>query len=313
MHLWKGSGTVSRLRLRFLFFQKGFIMREYVLVCAAVVLALGAGTVQGGIIANFDGGEGTTAVDQYPGVAGDGWVGAWQRHGSGSASVTDADPLNQGGNYLTSSATTLTQGVRRQYADYGDVGLDRPHTITFDFRADTLPAGWGTSTNYRVNVFDSDDPTAVTPHAHSSWMGIVFGGPDRLTWEFNNNPGTGTGWTYVDTGIELQTDVVYSFEITVYPGTTGPNYDPLVGPTYDLTILHPGGTYSAAGLGLRNDSGPGGYLNWSMQGTSGGATGFSLDSIRIVPEPTSAALLLCAMAAGLLCVPRRRSLRAQTR
>ena len=280
---------------------------RFFLGAAALLLLPVAGSARGEIIANFDGGGGTTAVDQYPGMPGDGWVGAWQRHGSsGSAEILSIAPLNEGGNYLNSSATTGTQGVRRQYADYGAVGLDRPHTITFDFRVDTLPDGWGTSTSYRVHVFDHDS-TAATPGADSSWMGIVYGSSDRGNWEFANCIGSSANWVPHDTGVPLVAGALYSFAITVYPGDTGPNYVASVGPTYDLTIVHSNGTYSVEGLGLRNDSGPGGYLNWSMAGTSTGATGFSLDSVRIVPEPASAGLLLCGAIASLLCLsPRRR-------
>jgi hypothetical protein len=229
-------------------------------------------------------------ADVAPGKPGDGWVEGWQYHGNGRAEVTDANPLNKGGNYLVSSGDRSTaryshqklrvrQGVSRRREDvHGDLDFDRPHTLAFDFRVDSLPEAWATSSGVRVEMFDSVH-RAVGPVSHLSWGGIAYGGPDRGNWEFVDRKGTADkAWASRDTGVALEAGVVYSFEITLYPGTTGPDYDPAVGPTYDLTIRHPGGTHTAKGLGMRNYEGPGAYLNWSIKG---GESKFSLDSIRI--------------------------------
>ncbi len=252
-------------------------------------LMLAAVTVLGQMTANFEGGNGADQVDQYPGRPGDGWADRWLRYGSGSAEISDANPLNEGGRYLSSSASGGLHGVRRPHRMFhGDVPLNGPYTISFDFRVDTLPERWGTNSDLRIHLFDSVRDDVDVPWEHSSWVGIAYGGSDRGNWEFVDLKGTADkGWNSHDTGVAVESGVVYGFEITLYPGTTAPDYDPEIGPTYDLTIRHPGGTHQARGLGMRNYDGPGRSLHWNIQGGRGGATGFSLDSIRIVPHASA--------------------------
>lgn len=65
--------------------------------------------------ADFTGGNGTTATDQYTGIAGDGWLTPWERKtSSGSTttvSVIGTTPFSAGaGNYLNIDYRKLTAG-----------------------------------------------------------------------------------------------------------------------------------------------------------------------------------------------------------
>ena len=120
---------------------------SWMVLCALTTLLAG-GLVGAGIVANFDGGNGSAVVDAYAGKAGDGWAGAWQESTSSASfgatpTVVSTTPLfTGGGNYVTAAVTTSgsnKQGAfAREYEAYEGVALSAPHTIQFKIRPEDL-------------------------------------------------------------------------------------------------------------------------------------------------------------------------------
>jgi len=269
------------------------IMAAAVGVIALVILA---GMARADIVADFTGGNGTTQVDQYAGKAGDGWSGAWVENSSTdiSATVINTSPLNGGGNYLSvtnNDTGTSTSGdcVGRRYTDFGSVVLTAPHTISFDFRLDTPTSqilGSGDQlifVNARGTVLGGDNGYGI-------WT-VPVSGALKWGWRNGNNGVTST--------MDVVTGTVYHFTIDLDPAAH----------KYEVTISNGTTSVSSGLVGYRNTSYT--YLDYidffskDVNLPSDPIT-FSLDNLRIVPEPATAALLACAAAAGLL---RRREAR----
>lgn len=100
---------------------------------------------------NFTDGDGTdpTPLDQYPSAAGLGWSAGWASQlGSGAlltAGVSNAAPLNGGGNYLNwkLGGGTAASTIRRQFNPANGAGtplidITNSYVIEFDYRVDVL-------------------------------------------------------------------------------------------------------------------------------------------------------------------------------
>ena len=105
-----------------------FALRSVLAAGFLAAFATGARTAQAQAVANFTGGNDTTAggtatpgPDTYKGTAGNGWAGGYVINGNNSggalltATVASTNPLSGGGNYLS-----LTDGA----ADNNDAGVD---------------------------------------------------------------------------------------------------------------------------------------------------------------------------------------------
>jgi len=253
--------------------------------------ALCSATVAEPLPLNFsDGGTdaapNNTDVDGYPGVGGGGWVGAWEKPedfndgGSVGAEIVSANPLNGGGNYLNVDflAGVGDQagrgGVSRQY-DNAERDYTQPHTITFDYRVDTLPPFWGGFTDDRIQIYDSTSSTAITS-GDDTW-GIFAIGTDWAA------VGTaGMVWSALTGGFAL-TDLTPA--MTVVPGTTYSftiDLDP-ENNLYNASVTDGTNTATGTDLTFRRQQGTvGGHLGFSMVGSGFADTGqFSVDSIHI--------------------------------
>ncbi len=276
------------------------------------------------IIANFTGGNGTASVDQYQGTAGSGWSTAWKAIVGGTFTATNtvvsANPLNSSGNYLSVSLTNNANlqwapyacwSAFRQYENNGNVSLTSDHVLQFDYRVDSLPTGWGTSQQDRIEIFDNSYNTLGGDQPWldetSSWFATALGTVTANTslsgkWLFGDFDGSDTTWNWntkiVNSGIAVEANKVYSFTISLHPTTD----------TYDVAVTDGTNSFSATDLGFRNDAGPTGKLNWAMRLSDTGDTGaFSLDSVNIstIPEPASLTILVTAVL-GLICYAWRK-------
>lgn len=290
------------------------------------IMAAGSGVLHAQpIIANFTDGNGTASVDQYQGIAGSGWVGGWTTAVGGSGGTTgspsivptviNTTPMNGGGNYLSSVVTTpsgdRTQwnaAVSRQYTSFGNVDTSLDHTITFSLRLDStngFAAGgdvfgaFGGST--ASNNFVGTSTWAVRA------MGAAIGSSvPSMTWAAYNGGQDGGlfnsgNLVQVGTGLSLVQGTVYTFTIDVQPSTL----------SYDVSVTNGVNTVSQTGLGFRSSSAPANpFVSFGSQfsTTSGVLTDtltFSADSVTVVPEPSTVALLMGGLV-GLIALRRRR-------
>src|ERR1043166_6472169 len=78
------------------------------LLLSALLVGIASPQASAQVIADFTGGSGTATSDQYPGIAGNGWVDPWTIGYGASGGTIDAfpptvtflNPLNGGGNHL---------------------------------------------------------------------------------------------------------------------------------------------------------------------------------------------------------------------
>ncbi len=269
----------------------------------SIALILISQTGQAAVVAQFTGGDGTASVDQYKGIAGDGWATPWSsRNGSNGVTtigVQSTTPFGEGmGNYLqlhyirnATPTATNRAGVAREFARVGPGSIDttKPYTISFDFRPDLL-TGWSAATDQIV--FSSEQSATIgSPVADTPWAIQIRA---DTGWNIFSGNGTGTLQTTNLTSLGLTgLTVGQIYSITVY-------MDPLQN-AFDLTVTTGGVTYRAseangdALFGFRTSStaATASFLQFRMvSDANGDAFQFSLDNVAVIPEPGSVGMAM---------------------
>jgi hypothetical protein len=286
-----------------------------ILVCLAAFLAAAPSSAE--TIADFVNGT-DSLPDGYLGIAGNGWAGPWVEGKSTSGaptvitSVPTTNPLNvTQPQYLNVQVTGTTSGAKfastgRDYKGTGGVDVTLPHAIDFKYRVNETLASSTTFTSIddRYQLFDS---TVTSVGATASWFIGCYGGAGSYIdstmvgrWVVYDGGGhdtpVDTGMLLsrqVNTGITVTTGTIYDFHVEVDPATY----------TYDVTISS-GGTelYDSTdlyenGLGWRTSAGAvAGVVRFLGNVTTTADTrDFSVDSIRIVPEPATLLMVISAI------------------
>jgi PEP-CTERM putative exosortase interaction domain len=294
--------------------------RNRSLVAMAVATAvLGASPLaNASIVANFTDGNGNTLVDQYLGVPGLGWTTAWATNISGSnnlapdgfrGTVTNVNPLNGGGNYLSSTLTTGTgtaqgKGAQvRSYGNYDGIDLSAPYTVKFSMRLDSDLSVLSGPTDY-IQAFDL--PGGASDFSgNGTWLIRAFGAPTGSngqipahTWMLYDGLYSNTYNVnqFVSSGVTLVSGAVYDFTIDMDP----------VNLLYRVSIN--GGAFSDW-LTYRRSTAPvgGSAINFGGQIAPNSEMSFSIDNIEIVPEPSTVALVLLGCGAAGVAAFRRRN------
>lgn len=234
----------------------------------------------------------------------------FKRGESSSGVVTNASPVNGGGNYLSTSVPAGEREVAmyRGITDYGGVNLAREHTVSFDFRVDdaTRFDAAGSQTWFQ---FENTDGTSSSSTTHTWWAGInANAGGDPGVWAFRDGSGVGKGHSSAATDFGVVAGVTYSFEFHVLPEQS--QYSALL---TDST----GNEFQSGLLNFRGEEGAGLLTragdNLIFDTKSSSETNitelpleYSIDNISIVPEPASAGMGL-ALAGFLTALITRRS------
>lgn len=268
-------------------------------VLAAATFSLFAGSIASAqITANFTDGNGTSSVDQYTGIAGNGWSSAWYTVGpSGNststtitAGVTNTTPLNGGGNYLsvtnTPGANGQGDGVGRDISSANGVNLASPYTISFDFRLDSATTNW--AGNDGVNIYNDSNSKILGGDNGFQIVG------DSSGWRVRN------GNAFLNTGVSLVSGTVYNFTIALDPTNS----------QYTTTITGGASPYASGTLGYRDTAAAATdftHLIFNSKDNQGTDTiSYSIDNLIVVPEPASAAVLLGLTGLGLAICRRSR-------
>ncbi len=260
---------------------------------AACTLLMASPFARAQITANFNDGNGTDSVDQFQGIAGEGWATPWATNTNGASTgtildgfVDNIDPLNGGGNYLSSTliaGTGVGKGVQQRAVDVSSLDILSPYTVSFDIRLDSSMDTFTSATDY-LQAFDR--PFDSDFGANGDWLiratGASVNGIAAHNWMFYNggqNGGAFNNANFVDSGVELVAGMVYHFVVDV---------DPL---DLQYTVSINGGEASAP-MGFRtNVSGVSGNLNFGGQlSDAGEAMIYSIDTVAVIPEPNSVAL-----------------------
>jgi hypothetical protein len=249
----------------------------------ALVFSFGilAAPVHAQIEANFDGGNSTSVVDSFTGVAGNGWLTGWTIAGGStpSSTVINTTPLTAGGgNYLSSSiANTGASASSGMVVRKFDSSLtsSSSYTVSFNFRLDTALAGAQV-----FNIYAANTGSAGGPSGADLWEISVQANSASGKWKIG-------GGTTTITAIQ---GVTYSFNLTITPGTG-----------YTASIYDGTTTYTtSSSIAFRNGSSTGDYLYFGATSVAASTTvDYSIDSISIstaaVPEPADVAAVFAAI------------------
>jgi hypothetical protein len=252
------------------------------------------------VTAYFTGGNGSTAVDAYVGMPGEGWATAWAPAVSRTdVAATVLSPGDTGfselhtakGSYLSVTSTQNTAdntglaSVNRDYKvtdlseDYFD--CQSLHTIKFTVRIDENVATF-TDFDDRYLIFDAPASQAGAG-PNCTWMITAYGGEGTYAgaevvgeWSFYNGGRDGgdlSALLNVDTNIDITTGGVYDFTIVVDPTTQ----------SYDATVSDGTNSFTANDLGWRTNAAQvGGYLSFATRSSENGEVrAFSLDDVII--------------------------------
>lgn len=253
------------------------------------------------IIANFTDGAGTTMPDQYAGVAGSGWLGAWGTNNSPTVAVASATPVNGGGNYLnvTTSITNDAAVGRRFDGTATGANIALPVTFTFDLRINTL-SGWD-STNDYISVHSNTSLSTYNVGTDSTFFIRALGaspatGINANQWLFYNGAANGTysAANFQSSGMAITEGTTYTFNITNDP----------VAKKYSVSIFDGTSTVSASDLGWRSSTASNSIAFNQKVSAGTDVIGYSIDNISIIPE--SATTMLLGLA-GLAMLRRRRA------
>jgi hypothetical protein len=242
------------------------------------------------IVADFSGGNGSTRMDQFPGIPGDGWASEWSLdkidNVESTAWIENTNPLLGGGDYLRVLATRKSgtaherRSIVRRLDLHGPMDIRKPHLVSFDFRVDELDLF--AETHDAVTICNNSKSDRELNNIPSGGWHLRFGPEPRNT--------TTNYWRFCDRGRVVRSGVVvaegnvYSFRILVDP-TSG---------TWTPSIAVNGGRFQRFQTMRMRCAGPPekyGYwpylhFRWGMAGGNKGNNreriGFSVDSIRIV-------------------------------
>jgi len=247
------------------------------------------------IVADFSGGSGQSAANQYPGAGGEGWNGGWYcpkvKGIKPTIAVDRAAPTLGDGDYLRvllereSGKAAATRAVQRELSRSGPVDLTKPYVVSLTFRLD-VAARFDRAGECIILCNNQYPIEAKRPFPTSGWH-IRFDGGDYANvkakhWVFASGDGKGDE-ERIDSGIPVVEGSIYSIRVLVDPATT--RWTPSIavngGP---WTTFKPMGMRSR-GTAAEREYWPYFYLFWRLWGGNQGdereKLGFSVDSIRI--------------------------------
>jgi hypothetical protein len=239
-----------------------------------------------------------------------GWQGAWTAAGTSlTDTVSSATPVNGGGNYLSMSLSGVGGGSEgRKYGGAGDtVSLSGRQIINWDFRVDESAASL--TTNFTLGTdryqFFGDSAFLSTSATSNEWFAFASGAIPAaaggtftaLHWEFYSGGTSSTAFgsgTLVDSGLTLTSGTTYHFTIDTDPATKT-----YVGTVSDGTTSFTSGTLNWRNFST-NPTASGGIFTAGLATSAAGETrAAALDSIVIVPEPSTITLLAIMGIIGL--------------
>lgn len=273
-------------------------------LCSMLALAPLA-VAQTGIVAEFEAGNTTEEVDGFQGKAGNGWRSGWSFNSShpGAGQVLNTNPIRGGGNYLSveSQAGTRETTLTRSFGAYGSFDPTRYHVVSFDLRVDDISAYAEPASATWMRIFNAN-AQHVNHAQHTWWAGInstATGDPG--VWTFRSGTGIEDAVQLVVTDIGLAEGVVYSFTFHVHPEAS--QYRVILtdstGNLFESEMLYFRGARDGhAGAPALTTAGT--HIGFNTQKGNNADIiaenfGYSLDNIRIIPEPGAIALTIGAL------------------
>ncbi len=249
-----------------------------------VLLALFTFTLKAQAInADFTSGNSTTLVDGYAGMAGAGWLGAWQAvvPSAGTDAFTNTvkstSPLSGGGNYLSASLAVTPGVAAGAYAgaiarkfDPAIVSNTASYTLSFKIRLDTAMANQSDA----INIFgDIGTSYIYQTGGNNTWLISGYNNNGSPVWTFYDGNRAG-GSTRIVSDVALVQGTVYTFVVNIDP----------VSRSWTVAIDNGTTIYQSSTLGFRNaatsSSGNIIYFGGVVRNTTA-TIGYSLDAVGI--------------------------------
>jgi len=234
------------------------------------------------IDADFTAGNLATHTDGYKGIAGAGWLASWNTTTSSSTmsgTVATANPLQGGGNYLSTSlsisgtSSNTGMGTVARRFDTRTIDSTAPYVVSFDVRLDTAL----TSSSDKLLLFgDVSSSYAFSTGTNNTYciQGVYNSGSP--TWLVTNSGSA------VSTGMPMVQGSVYNIVVNVDPPTH----------SYKTSITSGTTVYQSGTMNFRSTALNGGstlYFGGVVRNTTGTIT-FSLDNVHVKPVSTTAGL-----------------------
>ncbi|HWL52447.1 MAG TPA: PEP-CTERM sorting domain-containing protein [Chthoniobacteraceae bacterium] len=290
--------------------------RLFTLCLAATLLPVATPAHGAPIIARFTHGGSsastvTSEVDAWSGKTGDGWTSIWNRSSTTTEVISAASPI-WGANprlQITPSSATSTSGhVNRIYDPaYVTPAANAPIVISFDLSIDDLGDFLNTASNHFFLAQSNSASTNYT--SNTNWLIYGYGGTDpesavaesgplatAMQGQWNLMTGGNSTNSYIPTGVALAEGVLYSFTLTL----------DRVNQSYSVLLTDGTTTFQSDPLSFYNTNGN--FLTrlvFSQNYQLNQNAIYSIGNIRIVPEPSSLALIAGAVA-GIAALHRRR-------
>jgi hypothetical protein len=219
------------------------------------------------------------AVDQWTGIAGDGWDGGWANPGVLNALVDDFTPVNGSGNYLSVLANkTSDSSFGRDFDGITAVPVSGPVAFSFDIRMDELGADWDAAGDYLSIHSPSSNASSYNPSNLSTFIIRAFGaspaaGLNANEWLLYDGAADGSFdvANFKSSGMTLSEGATYHFTVVSNPATK----------KYDVTVSNGTQTVTVKRLGWRAATASD-HLAFNHKVSVGGDSyAYSLDNILI--------------------------------
>ena len=236
------------------------------------------------VTANFTDGAGTTSPDQYPGIAGSGWSGAWTTGalsaGGITAAIQTSPPLGAGGGHLRVAVASANSdcGIGRAFINgNGTSGVDGTKPVTFGFsvRLDSANSGFTGSGEY-LSIHNNTG--LVSASGTSTWIIRVVGGASPQ-WQVYNGNRDGAAFSaarLVNSGMAAVPGTTYQFTVVADP----------VSRSYSTAISDGAGTVTLENMGFRTSATTVGdtFGTFGKKDLSADTLAYAIDSLNISGE-----------------------------
>lgn len=242
------------------------------------------------ITADFEGGAGTSAPDQVPGMSGAGWTGPWTNGNLAASGIAlaagDTPPLADGAAghlHATITGFNADSGVGRSFnTAAAPTGIDpaKPVTVRFSFRLDPSNSGF---TGPSEHITLQGNSGLVSSSGATTWLIRIPAGSNPK-WQCYNgarDSGSYSAARLIDSGIAATPGVTYGITVELIPATR----------TYAVRITNGASTVTVPNLGFRTSTASvGDTLGiFARKDSANDTLAFALDRVTItgtdLPQP----------------------------
>ena len=220
------------------------------------------------------------AVDQWTGIAGDGWDSGWSNPGGLNVLVDNFTPVNDSGNYLSVLANKTTDSCYgRDFNGVTSVPVSSPVAFHFDVRIDELGEDWDSiddvfsihSPSSNANSYNVSNLSTFVIRAFGASPAAGLNGSEWLLYDGTADGGAYDVTKFRSSGMALVENSTYRFTVISNPATK----------RYEVTIHNGTQSVTVKDLDWRAAVGSDHLAFHHKVNQSGDSFSYSLDNILI--------------------------------